>query len=245
MLGPACCSNPPILNSFSGAGHVAKLGGVDAYLTGSPLCTFVILLVSDIFVFVFTCLICFVGYKAPILRMFADKVAATGYYVVVPDFFNGDPYDPRNVDRPIDVWVKDHLPETGFEVSQPIIEALKSKGISTIGAAGFCWGAKTVCELIQAAVLAHPSYITVDDINGVNIPIAILGAENDQVTPPEVIKQFEQVLAANSEVDSFVKIFPNVSHGWTIRYDTKDPEAVKASEEARQILLDWFDKHLK
>jgi hypothetical protein len=49
MLGPACCSNPPVLNSFSGAGHVAKLGGVDAYLTGSPLCTFAILLVSDIF----------------------------------------------------------------------------------------------------------------------------------------------------------------------------------------------------
>jgi len=239
MLGPACCSNPPILNSFSGTGHVAKLGGVDAYLTGSPLCTFAILLVSDIF-----------GFKAPILRMFADKVAATGYYVVVPDFFNGDPYDPQNVDRPINVWVKDHGPEKGFEVSQPIIEALKSKGISTIGAAGFCWGATTVCELgksklIQAAVLAHPSYITVDDIKGVNIPIAILGAENDQVTPPEVIKKFEQVLAAKSEVDSFVKIFPNVSHGWTIRYDTKDPKAVKASEKARRILLDWFDKHLK
>ena len=113
MLGPACCSNPPVLNSFSGAGHVAKLGGFDAYLTGSPLCTFAILLVSDIFgtvllpfllIYVaadyfeevmvsyieciyitcltvlffvfnqyihlinFTCLICFVGYKAPILR---------------------------------------------------------------------------------------------------------------------------------------------------------------------------------
>jgi len=47
------------------------------------------------------------------------------------------------------------------------------------------------------------------------------------------------------QVDSFVKIFPNVSHGWTIRYDTKDPKAVKASEKARRILLDWFDKHLK
>jgi dienelactone hydrolase len=46
--------------------------------------------------------------------MFADKVAATGYYVVVPDFFNGDPYDPQNVDRPIDVWVKDHQPVSTF-----------------------------------------------------------------------------------------------------------------------------------
>lgn len=47
------------------------------------------------------------------------------------------------------------------------------------------------------------------------------------------------------QVDSFVKIFPNVSHGWTLRYDTEDPKAVKAAEEAHQILLNWFDKHLK
>lgn len=170
--------------------------------------------------------------------------------MVVPDYFYGDPYDDDCVDRPLPIWMKDHEPDKGFEASQPIIEALKSKGVSAIGAAGYCWGAKTVCELgksklIQAVVLAHPSSITVEDINGVNIPIAILGAELDPITPPEVIKQFEQVLAAKPDVDSFVKIFPNVSHGWTIRYDTKDPEAVKASEEARQILLDWFDKHLK
>lgn len=33
-----------------------------------------------------------------------------------------------------------HLQDKGFEASQPIIEALKSKGVSAIGAAGYCWG---------------------------------------------------------------------------------------------------------
>jgi hypothetical protein len=47
------------------------------------------------------------------------------------------------------------------------------------------------------------------------------------------------------QVDSFVKIFPNVSYGWTLRYDTEDPEAVKAAEEAHQIILEWFVKHIK
>ena len=42
------------------------------------------------------------------LRNIADKVAAAGYYVVVPDFFHGDPYNPENASRSIPVWLKDH-----------------------------------------------------------------------------------------------------------------------------------------
>jgi hypothetical protein len=99
--------------------------------------------------------------------------------------------------------------------------------------------AKVVAELakapeIQAAVMSHPSLVTVDDIKGlssvlqslgqamlflccsitsvpycvifiyimseVRCPISVLGAEIDQFSPPELVKQFEQVLSANSAV---------------------------------------------
>ncbi|XP_057415522.1 endo-1,3;1,4-beta-D-glucanase-like isoform X3 [Lotus japonicus] len=240
MSGPQCCSNPPTINPTAGAGHVEKFAGLDSYLTGSPHSKLAILLVSDIY-----------GYEAPNLRNLADKVAAAGYYVVVPDFFYGDPYNPENANRPLPVWLKDHGTDKGFEVAKPIVEALKSKGVSAIGAAGFCWGAKVVVELaksrlIQAAVQLHPSFVSLDDINGVDIPIAILGAEIDKMSPPELLKQFEQVLTAKpGQVDSYVKIFPKVSHGWSVRYNIEDAEAVKAAEEAHQDMLDWFAKHLK
>ncbi|XP_057415523.1 endo-1,3;1,4-beta-D-glucanase-like isoform X4 [Lotus japonicus] len=239
MSGPQCCSNPPTINPTAGAGHVEKFAGLDSYLTGSPHSKLAILLVSDIY-----------GYEAPNLRNLADKVAAAGYYVVVPDFFYGDPYNPENANRPLPVWLKDHGTDKGFEVAKPIVEALKSKGVSAIGAAGFCWGAKVVVELaksrlIQAAVQLHPSFVSLDDINGVDIPIAILGAEIDKMSPPELLKQFEQVLTAKPGVDSYVKIFPKVSHGWSVRYNIEDAEAVKAAEEAHQDMLDWFAKHLK
>lgn len=42
------------------------------------------------------------------LRSLADKVAASGFYVVVPDYFHGDPFDPSQQERPIPVWIKDH-----------------------------------------------------------------------------------------------------------------------------------------
>ncbi|XP_010532701.1 PREDICTED: endo-1,3;1,4-beta-D-glucanase-like [Tarenaya hassleriana] len=238
MSGPQCCENPPTLNPKSGSGRVEKLGGLDAYVIGSPDSTRAILLVSDVF-----------GYEAPNLRKLADKVAESGFYVVVPDYFYGDPYDPKNQDRPIAVWIKDHGADKGFEQSKPVVEALKSKGITSIGAAGMCWGAKVVVELakdalIQAGVFLHPSFVTVDDVKGVKVPLAVLGAEIDHMSPPELLKQFEEVLASKPEVKSCVKIFPKTTHGWTVRYSTDDPSAVKAAEEAHKDMLDWFVTHL-
>ncbi|CAF2076484.1 hypothetical protein Bca4012_089868 [Brassica carinata] len=238
MLGPQCCENPPVLNPLSGSGHVEKLGG-DVYVSGSPDSNKCVLLVSDIY-----------GYKAPNLRALADKVAASGFYVVVPDYFYGDPYDPSHQDRPVPVWIKDHGHDKGFEDTNPVLEAIKNKGITAIGAAGMCWGGKVVAELskeelIEAAVLLHPTYVTVDDIKDVKVPIAILGAENDFLTPPALVKQFEEILPSKPEVGSYVKIFPNVSHGWTTRYDINDPEAVKAAEEAHKEMLDWFVTYVK
>ncbi|KAF8038086.1 hypothetical protein BT93_B0825 [Corymbia citriodora subsp. variegata] len=239
MSGPQCCANPPTLVPGSGAGHVEQVGGLNAYVAGPPDSKLAILLVSDVY-----------GYEAPNLRKLADKVAASGYYVVVPDYFKGDPYAPENAERPIGVWIKDHGADKGFEETKPVIQALKSKGISKIGAAGFCWGAKVVvelgkCELIQAAVLLHPSFVTLDDIKGVKVPIAVLGAEIDQMSPPELLKQFEEVLAAKSEVDGLVKIFPKVSHGWTVRYKVEDAAAVKSAEEAHLDMTQWFVKYVK
>ncbi|KAM0966268.1 hypothetical protein EV2_022676 [Malus domestica] len=239
MASSECCSNPPTLNPSSGTGHVESLGGLDSYVTGSPDSNLAVLLISDVY-----------GFEAPNLRKLADKVAAAGFFVVVPDFLNKDPYAPEDANRPISVWIKDHGPDKGFEDAKPVLEALKSKGVSAIGAAGFCWGAKVVVELskhasIQAAVLCHPSLVTVDDIKEVKVPISILGAEIDRMSPPEVVKQFEEVLTAKPEVKSHVKIFPKVSHGWTVRYSVNDEAACKSAEEAHQDLLKWFLNHVK
>ncbi|XP_054806139.1 endo-1,3;1,4-beta-D-glucanase-like isoform X3 [Prosopis cineraria] len=189
------------------------------------------------------------GYEAPKLRKLADKIAAKGYYVVVPDFLHGDPFAYENASRPLPVWLKDHEPDKAFEDAKQVIEALKSTGVLAIGAASFCWGAKCVVELaksgmIQAALLFHPSFVTVDDIKGVNIPIAILGAEIDQYCPPELVKQFEEVLTAKLGDDCDVKVVPKVSHGWTVRYNIEDEAAVMAAEEAHQKLFAWFAKHV-
>ncbi|KAK3135689.1 hypothetical protein QOZ80_5BG0422210 [Eleusine coracana subsp. coracana] len=240
MASSQCCENPPVLDPAGGEGKVVdSFGGLKAYLTGSDGAKAAVVLVSDVF-----------GFESPNLRKIADKVASSGYFVVVPDFFHGDPFVPENAERPIPVWLKSHTTEKGFEEAKPIIAALKEKGISKVGAAGYCWGAKVVVELakaheIQAAVLLHPSFVTVDDIKEVKCAISVLGAEIDKMSPPELVKQFEQVLSTNSGVGHFVKIFPGVSHGWSVRYSHNDAAAVKSAEEALADMIDWFNKNLK
>ncbi|RZC92401.1 hypothetical protein C5167_004007 [Papaver somniferum] len=214
-----CTKNPPALNSSSGYGHVEEIGGLKAYVSGSLDSKLGILLVSDFF-----------GYEAPNLRYteflhsllqlvvygyeitvyeiflnvflmnriilytksnhsvalhkrkLADKVAAAGYYVVVPDFFHGDPFTPG---EDVLVWLQSH-----------------GTGISAVGAAGMCWGE-------------------------IKVPISILGAELDKQSPPALLRQFEEVLSTKPEVDSFVKIFKGVDHGWTLRYNIGNKVAVK------------------
>ncbi|KAD2394099.1 hypothetical protein E3N88_41076 [Mikania micrantha] len=137
------------------------------------------------------------------------------------------------------------------EFAKPVIHALQEKGIPKIGAVGFCLGgAKVVVELakdadVQVAALLHPTFVTLDDIKGVKVPVAILGAEFDKISPPELVKQFEAALQAKPEVDHFVKIFPGVSHGWAVRYRDEAVTAVKSAQEAHQDIVDWFGKCLQ
>ncbi|GJY36806.1 putative retrotransposon protein [Tanacetum coccineum] len=78
----------------------------------------------------------------PFDRMIKKEVkVAIGFYVVVPDFFYGDPYVPE---IPLSSWFRNHLPAKGAEDARKAVADLISKGASVVGVAGFCWGGMTV-----------------------------------------------------------------------------------------------------
>ncbi|POO02304.1 Dienelactone hydrolase [Trema orientale] len=240
MAGPQCCSNPPTLDPNSGDGHVEKVGGLSAYVTGSSKTKLAIVLISDIY-----------GYEAPKLRKLADKIAAAGFFVAVPDFFHGDPFIiEESATRPIPVWLKDHGTDKGLEEAKQVILDIKSQGFTAVGAAGFCWGGKVVADLaktdfIHAGVLLHPAFVTVDDCKEFKKPLAILAAEVDQWAPPELIHQYENALSERTDkIDYFVKLFPGVAHGWTVRYADNE-EAIRRANESHEDLLNWVTKYVK
>lgn len=193
------------------------------------------------------CLLLCAGFEAPNLRKLADKIAGAGYFVAVPDCFNKDTFIPGA--SPLGDWLKNHHPVDFLEDARKLVDTLKTKGFSSVGAAGFCWGAKVVVDLakndfLKAAVLCHPSLVTVEDISAVKTPLAVLAAEIDQMTPPELAKQFSEILESNKEVESFFHLYPGVAHGWTVRYDVNDESAVIRAEEAHCKMMEWFGKFL-
>ncbi|MCH80071.1 endo-13-14-beta-D-glucanase-like protein [Trifolium medium] len=136
-------------------------------------------------------------------RKLADKVSEAGFFVVVPDLLYGDYFDIHNPQFDRASWLEAHGTDKACEDTKPLIAALRSKGVTSIGAAGFCWGVVKLAsssDNIQAAVILHPGSITDKEFNDVKVPIALLGAEVDTFFPLEKLKQAEELLSSKAEV---------------------------------------------
>ncbi|KAG0626463.1 hypothetical protein M758_2G128200 [Ceratodon purpureus] len=221
---------PPATSNWTG--HESKLVGLDVYVSGSTSASAAVLMVSDVF-----------GWKAPLFRKLADKIAASGYYVVAPDYFRGDPL--VNVSD-LATWLVRHPPAAEVETTYELVDALKKEGFHNVGLAGFCWGGKVAIlsskqtGRVKVLVQAHPAFATYSDYAEVAVPISILAS------PTDGLAAFKGLLKKRRKehLKVYLKIFTHVEHGWTIRYNETDKEAVKKANKAHLLMIKWFHKYL-
>jgi len=58
------------------------------------------------------------------------------------------------------------------------------------------------------------------------------------------VDKYVELLESRTDVKSFVKIFPGVTHGWALRYDETKEAEVENANEAHKLMIDWFVKYM-
>ncbi|KAF8471263.1 dienelactone hydrolase family-domain-containing protein [Kalaharituber pfeilii] len=200
----------------------------------------IILMFTDIF-----------GNKYVNSQLVADKFAALGYLVIVPDYFKGDAVSPPEElppDFDLDKWLAAHPPE----MLQPAIDdayegVMKEFKPKSIGAVGMCYGAKYAVRLlngkVNAAFIAHPSYVELDEIAAITGPLSIAAAEIDNIFSKDFRRQTEDKL---SEVNAKFQLFlyGNVEHGFTTRGDDTNPDVRLQAQVAFSQAASWFKEYV-
>jgi carboxymethylenebutenolidase len=190
----------------------------------------------------------------PRLLSICDALAEQGgFHVIAPDCFRGKTKD--DVDDML-AWLKEHPYERVSKDIDLCLEHLKSKGVESFGAMGFCWGgwviAKSAVEGVQwkAGVSPHPStgiekrVFDQDEeemLGKVTMPFLLLPAGND----PEHLKPGSTIVKKLEKTGGKSVVFEKQIHGWTTRSDLTDPDTKKDCEEALSLALEFLRQHVQ
>jgi len=190
-------------------------------------------------------------------RLMADQYAANGYLCLIVDLFNGDPLPLNFGDDPnfnIMSWIEQgstgdnpHTPEFIDRIVSRAIEWLKvDKKITHLGAVGYCIGAKYVIRHfpeVQVGYIAHPAFVTKEELAGFKAPLSIAAAETDGLFTAELRHKSEDILAKNGQPYQ-ISLYSHVAHGFSVRCDISKKVEKFAKDQAFLQAIAWFDSWL-
>jgi len=248
-MADACCpSDMPVAvahdhdKGYEQKGQWAHMNGITpsirTYISGPENATKGIFFVYDVF-----------GYSDQTLQG-ADTLAAAGYKVVMPDFFNydyaRDHWFPQDTEEK--KAARERFSATSADIPtavskvHPMIAELRAQypDIKEWDAIGYCWGGKIVALTsgadtpFAAAVLTSPSRMTGADASNVTIPMAVLASKGE---PAEGVEAYRQ----NLKVRKHVEVFESQVHGWmSARADLKDDKVRGEYERGYKVALNFL-----
>ncbi|KAK5682333.1 hypothetical protein LTS10_005459 [Elasticomyces elasticus] len=247
--GARCCTIG-VKHEGEAKGELKKIGGIDSYVIypEDKQTEKAILILPDV-----------IGHEFINAQLIADQFAANGYFVVMPDLFEGDPIKlnrPEGFD--IMAWLQKSGPEgKGHGTGQvdPIVTAVikemrENLGVKKLGSVGYCFGAKYVARFmakgkgIDVGAMAHPSFVDAEEIKAMTGPLTIAAAETDAIFPVEKRHETEKLLK-DMTIPYQICLYSDVEHGFAVRADMEKREAKFAKEAAFLQHVQWFDEFVK
>jgi len=210
---------------------------LDSYINGPDDAKSAVIVNHDLF-----------GWKAAGCRNVVDRVAAAGHLVIMPDLFRGDSwkygsdFSPTNLTAFFSVNPDARVQED----IKKVCTFLKKKNITQIGIMGFCWGGRaafnsSVNGMIKAAVSLHGGGVLVETCKDVACPVFFIQAELDNHPPLALVESMKKALEGMKK-EAKLKVYPGVNHGFSVRADPSDANAVKQADTAICDAIDFFKR---
>ncbi|CAH6722372.1 protein Aim2p [[Candida] jaroonii] len=230
---PGACCLEKSLHEGTPIGSYKTVAGLDTYVVGTENGNDnIIVIATDIY-----------GYKLQNVLLIADQIAKVGkYQVLIPDILKGDP-----IEEEFATWLPKHGPEITTPIFDGFLSSLKSEyKPKFLGGIGYCFGAKYVIQnlrkdgLLDAGAGAHPSFVSVEEVEDVAKPLTISAAQIDPIFTVELRHKTEEILSKKEGVSWELTLFAGVSHGFAVRGDISIPQVKYAKEKALTDQLAFF-----
>lgn len=132
-----------------------------------------------------------------------------------------------------------------FEVA----EILRSRHKRT-GAVGFCYGGWAVFTLgakgknvVDCISTAHPTFLTKEEIQNVNVPVQIMAPEFDPEFTSD-LKAFSNQTIPSKGLPYDYQYFPGLEHAFATRGDPKKPKEREGTARAKNAAVYWLRQWL-
>lgn len=194
-------------------------------------------------------------------RLLCDLFAEKGFYVIMPDLFDGDaiPEDAMNPGKHVDfgallaAWGVNHSVANIDPIIAKVVKQIRADYSPKFSASvGYCFGAKYTVRLLaedgvlQSAGIFHPSRITMEEveaIKGEGQTLFICSPDNDGSYTKELRSKTEDHLKVLADSTGFrykTVLLHGVGHGFAVRGDIRDPWVKYSKERAFIESVDWF-----
>jgi carboxymethylenebutenolidase len=187
----------------------------------------------------------------PHIRDLAQKLAAEGFVVAVPDLYHGKIATEPNDAQRMTMMIRGNVDKAAKEIIGALdaLKAMPNVEPKKLGLMGFCIGgfmtyvvASRYPDLGAVAAFYGAGYDpTPEEVAKINAPVLAFYGSKDQSIPADQIKKIQQLFKAQGK-DITVKIydaghaFINPSHGMGNE---------KAAAEAWPLAVNFLKEHLK
>lgn len=242
---PSDCCATGFIHEGEPKGTYIEIADVKAYKTQpGKRDDAIVVILPDIF-----------GIYLPNTLLVADQFASkSGFTTYIPDILLNDQIALEDLNSgKIDIkgWLSRHSNEITKPVVENIMKSIKeSNPNKKICVIGYCFGAKFAVQqgskegLADVVAIAHPSFVTIEEVAALNVPIILSCAETDSQFPAENRNATQaklQEIKAIYQMD----IFSGVTHGFAARGDPKDENVKYAKEKAFYDQSYFFDYHVR